>query len=199
MQEHQKADYYEQKAESVGKAGISSDDPDAIQKLRSKLEDCERRQELMKAANKIIKGKGSDDDKVAKVVDLLRMSESSARKLLEPDFCGRIGFPDYALTNNSADIRRIKDRITHLDAASEHQDVIEKHGDITYQESDNRVWLIFPGKPDEKVRSLLKHNGFKWSPSREAWVRMLNNSGQYAAKFVIQRIESYHATGILNA
>ena len=33
----EKAEYYERKAESVGRSGISSDDPDAIKKLRSKL------------------------------------------------------------------------------------------------------------------------------------------------------------------
>ena len=33
-----KADYYEQKAASVGAGGISSDDPDAIRKLREKLD-----------------------------------------------------------------------------------------------------------------------------------------------------------------
>lgn len=31
---------------------------------------------------------------------------------------------------------------------------------------------------------MLKRNGFKWSPSRGAWVRQLNNAGIYAASQV---------------
>lgn len=190
VDEHQKAKCYEDKAAAVGKGGISSDDPDAIAKLRTELEACKENQELMKAANKIIKSKKlSDAEKVAQVSALIGISESAAWKLLQPDFCGRIGFADYQLSNNSANIRRIKERIAQLEATAERQDVTEQHGDITYQESDNRVELIFPGKPGQEVRSLLKHNGFKWSPTCGAWVRMLNNAGRSAARYVMQKIE----------
>ncbi|MCY1286291.1 hypothetical protein D9M70_352600 [compost metagenome] len=44
--------------------------------------------------------------------------------------------------------------------------------------------FIFPGKPDEQTRTLLKSQAFKWSPSRGAWVRQLNNAGRWAAKQV---------------
>ena len=46
-----KADYYEQKAASVGSGGISSDDPDAVKKLKTKLAELEKLQEWMKRAN----------------------------------------------------------------------------------------------------------------------------------------------------
>ena len=60
-----KAEYYEGKAKGVGTGGISSDDPDALEKLRSKLEGLEKSQERMKAANKIIKSKkGTDAEKI---------------------------------------------------------------------------------------------------------------------------------------
>ena len=36
VQEMKKAEYYQNKADSVGKGGISSDDPNAIEKLKSK-------------------------------------------------------------------------------------------------------------------------------------------------------------------
>ena len=45
-----KAKHYEQKAASVGTGGISSDDPDAIEKLRAELANMEAAQERMKAA-----------------------------------------------------------------------------------------------------------------------------------------------------
>jgi hypothetical protein len=189
MEASKKADYYEDKAASVGKGGISSDDPDAIAKLRAELDKCEKNQEMMRAANKIIKSKKlTDDQKVAQVAELMNVSQASAAKLLQSDFAGRIGFADYQLTNNSANIRRIKERIASLEASAGRQDVTEQHGDITYRETDNRVELIFPGKPSEEIRSLLKYHGFKWSPARGAWVRMLNGSGRYAAKYVLSQI-----------
>ena len=49
-----KADYYEEKAAKVGSGGISSDDPDALDKLNDKLETLRRRHEFMKAANAAI-------------------------------------------------------------------------------------------------------------------------------------------------
>lgn len=39
--------------------------------------------------------------------------------------------------------------------------------------SENRLNLFFEGKPEDEVRSELKHNGFKWSPSRGCWTRQL--------------------------
>ena len=50
---------------SVGKAGVSSDDPDAVVKLAEKLEKLEQQQELYKAINKALKKAdrtGSDEE-----------------------------------------------------------------------------------------------------------------------------------------
>ena len=52
--EHQdKAEYYDNKAAGVGKAGISSDDPEALTKLKAKLETLQENQEYMKRINRI--------------------------------------------------------------------------------------------------------------------------------------------------
>lgn len=47
-----KSDYYARRAASVGQGGISSDDPDAIEKLKARLAELEDYQAQMKAANK---------------------------------------------------------------------------------------------------------------------------------------------------
>jgi hypothetical protein len=51
-----------------------------------------------------------------------------------------------------------------------------------------RIQLIFPGKPDEATRSLLKSNGFRWAPSESAWQRHLNNAGRWAAERVLKEL-----------
>jgi hypothetical protein len=180
-----KAKHYEDKAASVGMGGISGDDPEAIDKLRVQLENLERGQESMKAANAAIRRGKNEGEKIAALV-ALGFNEWSARKLLEPDFCGRIGFADYQLSNNSANIRRIKERIAALEKAVSRQDKEEVTDNYTYREDteENRLMFFFNGKPGEAIRALLKSRGFKWSPTRNAWVRQWTSNGIYAARDV---------------
>lgn len=184
----EKADYYTQKAASVGAGGISSDDPEAVTKLRDKLAGLQQLQARMKAANAAIRKGGTDDEKIARLV-AVGLNEMPAREALKPDFMGRIGFPDYALTNNNANIRRIKQRIEQLEVAANAQpSAPQQFAGFKIVEDDNRVQIVFPGKPAAEVRAVLKSNGFKWSPSRNAWVRFLNNAGRAAAEYAAQKI-----------
>ena len=185
-----KAEHYAQKAASVGTGGISSDDPDAIKKLRAELESAEKSQERMKAANKAIRANKTPETQVAALV-ALGFTEAQAAEAVKPDFCGRVGFPSYALSNNNANARRIKARIAELEKRSQREDVEKECDGYTYREDteENRVMFVFPGKPDEAARDVLKRNAFKWSPSRGAWVRQLNNAGLWAAKCVREALD----------
>ena len=176
------AEYYDRKAEGIGKGGISSDDPEAIQKLEIKVVKLEKKQEFMKAANKAIRMKNTDKG------DAILLEMGVDRR---PDIMGCVGFPSYALQNNNANIRRIKARIETLRSAPTETTQVE-HGDITVVENadENRVQIIFPGKPSAEVRTLLKSSGFRWSPRNGAWQRHLNNSGRYAAQSVMKEIQS---------
>ncbi|HDQ4405507.1 TPA: DUF3560 domain-containing protein [Pseudomonas aeruginosa] len=180
-----KAEHYQQKAAAVGTGGISSDDPDAIIKLRAELEQCEAAQARMKAANKAIRTAKTPDKQVPALV-ALGFSEAEAHSLLKGDFCGRVGFPAFQLSNNNANMTRIKKRIAELEARRSRETVEVETEGYTYREDteENRVMFQFDGKPADEVRDLLKRHAFKWSPSRGAWVRQLNNAGIYAGKQV---------------
>lgn len=181
-----KADHYAGKAAGIGTGGISADDPEAVVKLKDELTKLEEKQRRMKEANAIIRRKDlTDDQKVGAMADL-GIKEAVARELLKPDFCNRIGFADYQLSNNSANMRRIKGRIEQLGQEALRVDKEEEGPGYTYREdtSENRVMFIFPGVPPEVTRGYLKSNGFKWSPTRKAWVRQLNNAGIWAASNV---------------
>ena len=77
------------KIRSVGTGGISSDDPQAVEKLEAKLATLEKHQEMMKAANAAIRMKdpAKGDAKLAE----LGYTPEDIAKLRAPDFCGRIG------------------------------------------------------------------------------------------------------------
>ena len=85
-----------------------------IERLQMKVDQLAELQELMKACNAIVRKKLlTDEEKVDEMVSL-GVHEKIAKDLLEPDFCGRRGFPSYALTNNLAKIKQAQERIDNL-------------------------------------------------------------------------------------
>jgi len=73
-------------------------------------------------------------------------------------------------------MRRIKERIAHLEKL-EHAETAEENlpqdVKLVVNVEANRLQILFPGKPDEKIRSELKGRGFRWAPSEGAWQRHL--------------------------
>jgi hypothetical protein len=173
MEMRQQADEIAARAASVGLGGISSDDPDAPEKLREKLAKLEADQERMKAENAAWRKAGN---KAGRQPDGSWVDSPNA---------------SFTLTNLSARIRSTKDRIAALERASnrETKEVLHNSGVKLVQNTElNRVQLLFSGKPSEETRALLKHHGFRWAPSVKAWQRQLNNSGIYAAQCVLEKL-----------
>ena len=171
------------KIRGVGTAGISSDDPNALEKLKSKLEGLMKLQEKMKAANAAIRLKDVAKGD-AKLADLGYTPEQ-IKELREPDFCGRVGYPSYSLSNNNANIHRIRERIEELEkrASEPAPEGWEFDGGRVEINTDiNRLQIIFDGKPDEDVRLELKGVGFRWAPSQHAWQRQLTDNALRAVK-----------------
>lgn len=170
------------KIRSVGTGGISSDDPQAVEKLEAKLAALEKHQELMKAANVAIRMKDPTEGD-AKLAELGYTPEDIA-KLREPDFCGRIGYPAYLLQNNNANIRRIRGRIEELKKRTENTPEGWEFdgGRVVVNTAENRLQIIFDGKPNADVRTELKGEGFRWAPSQGAWQRQLTDNAMRAAR-----------------
>lgn len=183
-----KANYYEQRAASVGKGGISSDDPEAIAKLERRIDGLKSAHERMKKVNAIIRKHKNDEAAALEAILALELlTEAQAKEILAPGIVsGKPGFASYALTNNNANIRRLEKRLAELKKAAEREEVTKEYDGFIYKEcpEENRVMFIFDGKPSADIRDILKGNAFKWSPSRGAWVRHLNNAGLHAAKSV---------------
>lgn len=170
------------KIRSVGTGGISPDDPQAVEKLEAKLATLEKHQEMMKAANAAIRMKdpAKGDAKLAE----LGYTPEDIAKLRAPDFCGRIGYPAYELQNNNANIRRIRGRIAELKKRTESTPEGWEFdgGRVVVNTAENRLQIIFDGKPDADIRTELKGEGFRWAPSQGAWQRQLTDNALRAAR-----------------
>ena len=178
-----------------GKEIIKSDDDRAIEKLEEKLEDLKNTQERMKAANKAIRMKDTEEGN-----DLLRemgYSEESIKQIREPDFCGRVGYPSYLLTNNNANIHRVEERLKRLKAVKEKGSSEQEYETFKVVENTDvmRYQIIFDDKPDTEVRTLLKSNGFKWAPSQGAWQRQITTNGKYALNSVVEKLKEMEVQG----
>ena len=159
---------------------IGREDPNAIEKLKEKLAECERLQDTMKEVNAYYRKNGTINgcpclnEKQAAALD-----ESMRRRYpvhTQP-------YPPYALTNNNAEIRRLKKRIEELTKDKELGFVGWEFegGEAIANDELCRLQLVFDEKPTEEQIYKLKLGGFKWSPSNHAWQRQLNQSAIYAA------------------
>jgi hypothetical protein len=87
---------------------IFSDDPEAINLLTDKLSKLEHHRYKCKKVNVAVRKKDNE------ALGRLGFNDAQIGKLYSPDFAGRIGIPDYILTNLGSEIRRIKQRIEKL-------------------------------------------------------------------------------------
>ena len=171
------------KIRSTGMGGISADDPQAVQKLEKKLESLEKSQETMKAVNAYYRKH--------KTLDGCPHLSSEQLEKLKADMAsswhlGDKPFATWALSNNSAEIRRVKDRIKSLSQQKEIGFVGWEFdgGKVEANTEANRLQIFFEDKPDEATREALKNNGFRWSPKVGAWQRQLTSNAYYAADYV---------------
>ena len=171
------------KIRSTGMGGISADDPQAVQKLEKKLESLEKSQETMKAVNAYYRKH--------KTLDGCPYLSSEQLEKLKADMTsswhlGDKPFATWALSNNSAEIRRVKDRIKSLSQQKEIGFVGWEFdgGKVEANTEANRLQIFFEDKPDEATREALKNNGFRWSPKAGAWQRQLTSNAYYAADYV---------------
>lgn len=158
-----------------------------LEKQRSKLKGLIDSQELMKQINAQYRKGGWDavtgiaDDMKEKLVAAMASDWRSSPK----------PFETYVLTNNNANIKRIKKRIAELEtkskAAQEHGTLEQELNGLTIcrNYTEDRLQLLFSDIPSAEVRKVLKSHGFRWSPRFSAWQRKLTNNALYVLKNIL--------------
>lgn len=163
------AEKLEQRLLGVGSGGISSDDPEATAKLEDRIAKLTVEHQQMVAANNAARANGQ-----------------------------AATYAGWALSNNSANIRRLKERLIVLGVKATRQTTegsyqINDTNDpqifkVRRDVEENRIMLIFPGKPEEAIRAKLKKFGFKWSPTRGAWVRQMTPNAEISTSWLIKEL-----------
>lgn len=187
FEETEKKSYYEAKAKAAeNNRAISSDDPDALEKLKAKLADLENIQMRMKRINAYYRKHNT-------CLGLEFLTDEEARKLDSSVERSTAPFAPFMLQNNNANIRRVRERIAALQAA---RDTTPEGwefcgGRVEMDTNINRVQILFEEIPPKEFRQYM-HNEmrFNWSPSNEAWQRQLNRNGVAAARKVTEKFES---------
>jgi hypothetical protein len=192
--EQDKAEYYENKAKAVeNNKAISSDDPEAIAKLKSKIEKMEKQRAQMTAINKAWRAYAKKQDK--KPLNELNYSDEDILKLektIENSYSmDKIPFPTYMSSNLGQNIRAAKQRLEKLETRKNHttQEKIIKGIKIVDNVEENRLQMFFAGKPEQSIRTELKRNGFRWSPRNGCWQAFINNRARYGAERVLNLID----------
>ena len=171
---------------------IYSDDAMVIEKLEAKIDNLKELQSKMKEVNAYYK-----KNKTLKGCELL--TEDEAIKIMnniQYHSWYPVPFAPFELTNNNQNIHRLEDRLESLkklkQRASEENEnkYIQVDGlQVVEDATDMRIRLIFNEIPNEKVRELIKHWGFKWSPKNSAWQRQLTRNGIYATNKVLEQLK----------
>ena len=173
---------YLDKIRGTGTGGISADDSDAIPKLEQELARREKLQEHMKAVNAYYrKHKTLDDCPELSTENVRPLGEEAIWRIED------VPYAPFQLTNNNAEIRRLRERIQTLtrQRSSDYFTGWEfEGGEVEINQEINRLQVLFDSKPDESVRSELKQNGFRWSPKAGAWQRQLNDNAIRAADYI---------------
>jgi len=166
---------------------VLATDADGIEIMQARLEKAEAQQAQWKAINAMVR-KGDRAGLAAK-----GLGEATIKELFTPQWGDRgpIGMPAYLLSNNNANIRRMRERLGQLQRATKLEYRSRMVGDVEVVEDPEtmRIKLIFPGKPSPAVIAILKKNAFRWAPSERAWQRQLTGAGQMYATLVLDAIQ----------
>ena len=163
-----------------------------IEVMKEKLRNAEEAQELMKAVNKVLRSKKlSDDEKAQQVHTEFGLSEQLVHELMHPDW-GKPGFAAYQLSNGSANIRRMRERVEELQKKEDTPTTEIKFngGTIIDNCDDDRVQIDFDEKPDDAMRAKLKGSGWRWAPSVMMWQRKRTPMAMRSAKEILEVNES---------
>lgn len=180
------AEDYARRAAAVGTSGISSDDPDAVDKLTDKVADLEAKRDRMKLVNALYRKK--DAAGLEKLGLSLEALTAQIEKLHRWD---RQPYPSYSLSNLGARIRDAKKRASRLErhnATAVDATIELEAATVKADAGDNRVTICFHNYLTKESYKTMRSAGFVWSPTRDGFTRKLSSYSVESAKALAETI-----------
>ncbi len=188
VEAHRRSEALASAAEAVGTGGISSDDPEAVTKLRAELAELEARREHMKAGNAAWR-KATPEARVA-IAEQYGVSLGRLRAMAsygDGPYMGRVLFP--SLTNLGANIRRVTARIAELSKGPPAFESIDGGWYQIEARTDlNRIAITADRRLPKETYLSLKSDGWRWSPKESAFLFHLNANGIMRAGWAHERL-----------
>lgn len=166
----------------MGKVIYSTDD-NALEALKERLAKQEADHEEMKKQNEYFRKKGT-------MVGYPNMTEEKAQKInarIESGYSWeKQPHPAWQLQNSNQEIRRTKQRIKQLEAENNREEATYKTDDLGFDVVENqdikRLQIIFEGggRVDNATYQKLRHLGFVFSKTNQAFQRQLNKNARWA-------------------
>ena len=198
VEEQDKSDYWAHRAEAAESNNtISYKDPEAAEKLKTKIAELERLQESYKAANAKLRAAKItlDDPQHVEKLQALGLSDFLTKEAIS---CNRYSFtgkdfiilPTWLLSNNNSNLKRYKERLKQMELVAQRLESFEAistdKGEIVKNEEYNGIEVYFPGKPEQEIIDKLKSHGFKWSGRSKCWYHKYSDYALQAAQEIIQ-------------
>ena len=178
INEDSKAENLRERAAAVGTGGISSDDPDATDKLQAELVDLKAERIEMKRINAVHKRGGWEAVTADKGDEWATLMNRSGDRRPHSDY-----------THIGASIRRLEQRVKHIaaeNAIPKAKDIPCNGATIVDRPDLNRITVVFDEKPSGEVCKMMHSEGFRWSRHEIAWMRQRHNGSRHAAGRVRQ-------------
>lgn len=196
VEEMDKAEYYQNKAAGVGRGGISSDDPEAVVKLKEKLANLEQQHKKMVEINKEYRKLKGDVDKMQTITDSQRIAIKTAyQEAVDNKYANEKNYnpiPSYDLTNSRGNVRNIKKRIDALLQEASRPEAKTIKGtiegieyEVVENKEENRIQISFESRTSKELCQNFRKNGWRWSRTNNCFQRHLNNAGRYSAHYVL--------------
>lgn len=199
MQEYEYIQSILAKIENIGsqREQIKSSDGNAINKLQAKVDeltaDLERAKAMNKyyRKNKTMRGfEGLTDERAAKIDNAITNAYSFDKQPAPSFELASIRAKIKTAEWRIAEIKRLKESV---EQNAENQEQNQYKSDVCQVVENTelmRIQLLFDGKPSDEIRSILKSNGFRWSPLNSAWQRQLTDNARYTTKRVLEQISA---------
>ena len=189
FKESDKAEYYKEKAKTIGSGGIMSDDPEAIIKLKEKIAKFKENIEFFKKMNremrkyktfeKALEHFKNLEDKETAVLMVKHLTFRESIYANPPEAINRYYFDT---SSDNQEVKRLEKRLNWMIREENTEAIDFVINEIEVKEEDGRINVYFPYKPDEETRKKIKSYplSMKWSRFNGCWTRKKTQStGKY--------------------